>query len=266
MFTLCTEKSGGNRRFLIINEISVSECMDQNNGGGVQHQIKSKAGPLRTYQQAVLGSPSLFKLIVYELNECFITPLPGRIGQLLRSFFYPFIFQSYARSSKIGKNLTIYQPSKILVEAGVEVAENVTFNVKSGGEGIILQKGVKIGEKCILSCPGGTINIGRETKIGKNCRLGSLMGLKIGHNCRIGSNSYIIGAAHSYNSVDVPIIQQPLTCRGKTIIGSHVNIGTGVTIRDGIIIGDNAQIADDSLVLDNVPRDNFVKGVPAVRS
>jgi len=207
----------------------------------------------------------LYDLFFYEFIECCISPIPGKLGRFLRSFFYPALFQRCSRSVNIEKNLTIYQPSKICLSANVEIEESVTLNVKGSGQGIILKDKVKIEKETILSCPGGKIIIGEGTKIGQKCRLGSLLGLEIGQNCIVGKESYLIGAAHSYSSVDEPIIQQPLTCRGKTIIGDNVNIGSGVTIRDGIRIGNGATIANGSLVLIDVAGDTNVKGVPAVR-
>jgi len=239
--------------------------MTQNGRGGVQHELKKKDNPLKTYQRTVTGGLRLADLIMYEFIECCISPLPGKPGRFLRSFFYPAIFQRCSKSVKIDKNLTIYQPAKICLSAFVEIEESVTLNVKGSGEGIILRDKVKIGKATILSCPGGKIIIGEGTKIGQKCRLGSLLGLEIGQNCIVGKESYLIGAAHSYSSLDEPIIQQPLTCRGKTIIGDNVNIGSGVTIRDGIRISNGATIANGSLVLNDVAEETRVKGVPAVR-
>jgi acetyltransferase-like isoleucine patch superfamily enzyme len=233
--------------------------------GGVQQHLSRPGNALRKYQQTVTGVDSWFALVKYEFIECCVTPVPGCLGRVLRSVFYPFLFASCSCTAKIGKNLTLQQPAKISLEARVVIEDLVTLNVKGQGKGIILKEDVRVGAKTILSCPGGVIVIGAGTVIEPQCRLGSLKGLLVGHSCHIGQRTYLIGAAHAFDRLDVPIIQQPQTCRGETIIGDQVKIGCEVTILDGVRIGNRACIADGSLVLKDVPDDTSVQGVPAVQ-
>lgn len=233
--------------------------------GGVQRHLSRPGNVLRKYQQTVTGVDSWFALVKYELIECCVTPVPGCLGRFLRSVFYPFLLASCSCTAKIGKNLTLQQPAKISVAARVVIEDLVTLNVKGQGKGIILKEDVRVGAKTILSCPGGFIVIGTGTVIGPQCRLGSLKGLIVGHSCHIGERTYLIGAAHAFDRLDVPIILQPQTCRGETVIGDQVKIGCGVTILDGVRIGSRAHIAAGSLVLKDVPDDVSVQGVPAVQ-
>lgn len=237
----------------------------QETTGGVQHHLRRPGSAVRKYRQTVTGVESWLALVIYELIECCITPVPGRVGQLLRALLYPFIFASCSRKVKIGKDLTIHQPVKISLAAGVVIEDLVTLNVKGEGAGIVLNDDVRVGEGSILSCPGGTIVIGEGTVIERQCRLGSLQGLTIGKSCHIGERAYLIGAAHAFDRLDLPIVQQPQTCRGTTIIGDHVWIGRGVTIRDGVRVGDRAHIGEGSLVLQDVAASSWVQGVPAVQ-
>lgn len=233
--------------------------------GGVQHHLRRPGSAVRKYQQTVTGVDSWLALVIYELIECCVTPVPGRLGQILRACFYPLLFASCSRTVRIGKDLTIHQPAKISLAAGVVIEDFVTLNVKGNGAGIVLKNDVRVGEGTILSCPGGTIVIGEGTVIERRCRLGSLQGLTIGKSCHIGEGAYLIGAAHAFDRLDVPIIQQPQTCRGETILGDQVRIGRGVTIRDGVRVGSRAHIGDGSLVLQDVAESSFVQGVPAVQ-
>ena len=239
--------------------------MNGQEAGGVQQHLSRPGSALRKYQQTVTGGDSWLALVKYEFIECCVTPVPGCLGRFLRSVFYPFLFASCSCTAKIGKNLTLQQPSKISLAARVVIEDLVTLNVKGQGEGIIIKEDVRVGVKNILSCPGGLVIIGAGTIIESQCRLGSLKGLIIGHSCYIGPRAYLIGAAHAFDRLDIPIIQQPQTCRGETIIGDHVKIGSGVTILDGVRIGNRAYIADGSLVLNDVPDDVSVQGVPAVQ-
>lgn len=230
----------------------------------IQKKLSRPGNPVRKYQQAVVGVDSWFLFVLYELIECCITPVPSIIGRFLRSFFYPYIFNFFSRTGKIGRDITIHQPCKISIFDGVVIKDNVTLKVKGEGKGIILQENVFVGEKSIISCSGGIINIGIQTRVDKECRLGTFKGLRIGNNCQVGNQTYITGAGHAYSRLDLPMIQQDKVCRGETIIGDHVIIGARVTILDGVKIGDYAQIADDSLVLHDVAPCSFAKGVPAV--
>ena len=233
--------------------------------GGVQQHLSRPGNSLRKYQHTVTGVDSWIALVKYEFIECCVTPVPGCLGRFLRSVFYPFLFASCSCTAKIGKNLTLQQPAKISLAARVVIEDFVTLNVKGQGKGIILKEDVRVGAKTILSCPGGVIVVGAGTVIEPQCRLGSLKGLLVGHSCHIGQRTYLIGAAHAFDRLDVPIIQQPQTCRGETIIGDQVKIGCEVTILDGVRIGNRVCIADGSLVLKDVPDDISVQGVPAVQ-
>lgn len=230
----------------------------------MQKTFRSGKGSLHAYQVTVTGSTSLGRLLVHEFVQCCITPIPGKAGSVLRSLFYPLIFKCFAWSAVTGRDLTLYQPGKIRVAPHVVIEDEVSFNVKSKGSGITVGRGVYIGKCTILSCPGGEIIIDEDSMIGENCRLGSLLGLEIGKGCQIGRGSYIIGAAHAYDCVDTPIMKQPLTCRGKTIIADKVRIGDNVTIRDGVTINRGAHIADGALVLGDVLENTVMQGVPAV--
>jgi len=238
--------------------------MNTEETGDMQKTLKRGKGTLCAYQIAVTGRASLGLLLLHELIQCCVTPIPGKAGSVLRSLFYPLVFKNFARSAVTGKDLSLYQPGKIRVAAHAIIEEGVSFNVKRRGVGITVGKAVHIGKFTILSCPGGQIIIEDGSVIGANCRLGSLLGLEIGKGCFIGRGSYVIGAAHAYKSVDIPITKQPLTCRGKTIIADEVRIGNNVTIRDGVTINKGARIGDGALVLRDVAEKTVVQGVPAV--
>lgn len=71
---------------------------------------------------------------------------------------------------------------------------------------------------------------------------------KLGSYCILGPNC-IIGTKKS--STDVPII------------GDNVGICMGAKIYGSIVIGDNVIVAPNSVVIQDVPADSIVSGVPA---
>ncbi len=217
--------------------------------------------PLGKYQQTMVGSTGILALIVYELFEMFVTPVPGNIGLLLRRCLYPYFFASCAGNLKSGKNISAARPNSIYIGENVSIGERVSLSVKKSGGVIRLDDDSLLGAETVISCNGGEVRIGAGSQVQKHCRLGSMLGLQIGKNCHIGSFTYIIGGAHAFDRVDIPIIDQPLACRGETIIADNVHIGERVTIRDGLRIGNGACVENDSLVLHDVPAGKRVSGV-----
>ena len=71
----------------------------------------------------------------------------------------------------------------------------------------------------------------------------------IGENCSIGPGT-IIGT-RGLGSTDVPVI------------GDNVYIGTGAKVLGGIRIGNNVRIGANAVVLEDVPDDCTVVGIPA---
>lgn len=70
----------------------------------------------------------------------------------------------------------------------------------------------------------------------------------IGERCVIGQNVTIGGKSKVY---EVPVI------------GNHVYIGAGAKILGGIVIGDDVLIGANSVVVNSVPSNCVVAGVPA---
>ncbi len=228
----------------------------------VRH-LGDKGSALKKYQHTVTGSENFFHFLMFELIETLITPLPGKPGEFLRSIFFPFLFKTCSRKAKFGRDISLTRPQGIHIDQGVYIGDSVTLNIKGPQATIKIEKDSTIGERTILSCLGNKLHIGKETEIGQGCRLGSYEGLFIGQRCHIGNASYIIGAAHAFKDQDIPIIEQPVSCRGKTVIEDEVWIGNEVTIRDGVTIGKGASVAEGSLVLRDIEPGQHVAGAPA---
>jgi acetyltransferase-like isoleucine patch superfamily enzyme len=47
-------------------------------------------------------------------------------------------------------------------------------------------------------------------------------------------------------------MEQPLTCRGKTVIGDNVTIGRRATLLDGVAVENHVVIAPNALVNKNL--------------
>ncbi|RWX50056.1 transferase hexapeptide (six repeat-containing protein) [Candidatus Electrothrix marina] len=215
------------------------------------------------YRRAVVGNNGLFYLFTYEVVGFFILPLPGKAGSWLRRFLLPCIIGKTGKRISIEANCTLRNGSEISIGTSACIEKNVTLDVKPGADGLSIGDRVHLGRMTVFNCNGGGIEIGDDSKIGNFCRFGSLRGLMIGKHCRIGNRCCFSGASHAFARLDIPIMQQPLTCKGAIVVGDHVTIGEEVTILDGVTIGNNVTILDGSLVNKNIADGRTAAGVPA---
>lgn len=231
--------------------------------GSIQKKLSAPKSAYKKYRLSVTGNTALKDFIVYELLNLFIMPFPGTVGLCLRQRTYKLILQHLGRGARLEKDITLRRPQQIKMGNGVRICAGSVLDVKDNDGTIELGNHVSIGEKTIFNCIRGDLHVAEGTRIGKHARLGSLQGLTIGKQCVIGDYVYLSGAAHAFDDQKLPIIEQPLTCRGTTIIGDHVIIGEGTTISDGVHIGNNAEIASGSFVHRNIPAGAYAVGVPA---
>ena len=228
----------------------------------IQQQL-SQSGSLQKYRSIVIGNKGAITFLLYEFLTTIICPLPGSLGIYARRFFMPLLFNRFDCKIIMKQNVAFRRPHQIRIGNNVILENGVTIDVKSNSGAIEINDDVHIGKNTILSCLGGSIIIGKGTCIGKNCRLGSLKGLTIGQHSKIDDFVCIVGAGHAYSSHDLPIIQQPLTCKGPTIIEDYVDIEKEVTVLDGVHIDQKAKIIANSLVNNNIASNCKAGGVPA---
>lgn len=112
------------------------------------------------------------------------------------------------------------------------------------------QKGVKIGENCILRSPGSTridtqrpelITIGNDVDMNKNFQI-----LTHDWGSRVFRGKY-----HDF-----------LNSTGQVVIGDNIYFGTDVIVLGGVRIGNNCIIGAGSLVTKDIPDNSVATGVP----
>jgi acetyltransferase-like isoleucine patch superfamily enzyme len=104
--------------------------------------------------------------------------------------------------------------------------------------------------------PGGTISVGEDTFINEGASVVAFHDIRIGRNCRIGELVGIFDTDHHAVDSVSPVRFAPVT------IGDNVWIGRAAMILPGVTIGDNAVVASGSVVTSDVPRDTLVAGNP----
>jgi serine O-acetyltransferase len=100
------------------------------------------------------------------------------------------------------------------------------------------------------------IEIHPAAKLGRRLVIDHGMGVVIGETAEIGDDCYL------YHQVTLGVAR---TSRGKRhpTIGNNVVIGAGAKVLGPITVGDNASVGSNAVVVDHVPADTTVVGVPA---
>ena len=104
--------------------------------------------------------------------------------------------------------------------------------------------------------------IGNRVYIGRLFHAVSVNSLVIEDDVLIADKVYISDNTHDFDSVDIPILRQPVSFKGKVVIRKGAWIGEGVSILSSSI-GKNSVVAAHSVVLKDVPDYCVVAGIPA---
>jgi acetyltransferase-like isoleucine patch superfamily enzyme len=114
----------------------------------------------------------------------------------------------------------------------------------------------------VIQAAGGNISIGSHTIIGDFCSLYGQGGLIIGDKVMIASGCRIIPNQHTFENIDLPIIDQHCKSSGISI-QDGVWMGSNAIVLDGVHIGQGAIIGAGSVVTHSIPAFSIAVGVPA---
>jgi acetyltransferase-like isoleucine patch superfamily enzyme len=240
------------------------DMAEESNKESIQKQLSHcPTGMLDKYRSTMVGNRGNCALLFHEVIGFFFMPIQSSFGAWLRKRMVRLLVGQLGQSVRIGANCAIRNGKQIFIGDHVSIGDEVTLAVRPGKNKLILGDHLTIGSRVIFNCAGGEINVGEGTTIESYCRLGSLQGLTIGYNCRIGKEGCVVGAGHTADDLEKPIIDQPVNCSGPNFIGDFVSIGERVTILDGVRIGSHVKIHADSMVNRDIPDGCTVTGVPA---
>lgn len=240
--------------------------MEERNTTELQSQLlESHGSALDKYIELNVGRKGLWALMNYELASAFLDPMPGALGYLLRGKIYPRYLGSVGAKLVLGSNVCVRHPKRIHLGTGVIVDNNCVLDAKGKSEdGISLGDHVVIGRNTILSCKGGRIRIDDNSNISANCMLLSESELSIGKNVLVAGMAYIVaGGNHGTERTDIPIIRQPMVCKGGIRIEDNCWLGANVTVLDGVTIGRDSIIGAGATVTSDIPEYSIAIGTPA---
>ena len=117
--------------------------------------------------------------------------------------------------------------------------------------GAIIREQVEIGKNAVIMM-GAVINIGAVIGEGTMIDMGAILGGRatVGKNCHIGAGAVLAGVIEPASAVPV-------------VIEDGVLVGANAVVVEGVHVGKNAVVAAGSVVLEDVPENAVVAGVPA---
>jgi acetyltransferase-like isoleucine patch superfamily enzyme len=231
---------------------------------GIQDAVSGTGkSSLRKYQDLVVGSRSLARLLLYELVVLVASWVPGALGLALRKVFYPLFLGSVGRGCAFGHGVVLRHPHKIRLGQGVVVDDLVVLDAKgTTNGGITLGDGVFVGRGSILSCKNGDIVLGDRVNIGFHAEIFSGSRVEVGKDGLLAAYTYLVGGGHEFERGDVAVLEQARTSRGITL-GDNVWLGAGARVLDGCTLGRGVVVGAGAVVTSDLPDGSVAVGVPA---
>jgi len=223
----------------------------------------SRSSALAKYQDLVVGSRSLARLILHETVVLFTSWVPGALGLVLRRVAYPWLLGSVGRNVTFGHGVELRHPHKVHLGDDVVVDDLVVLDAKgTSNRGIQVGNGVFLGRGTILSCKDGDITLGDHVNIGFHSEIFSGSSVTVGRHGLFAAYTYLVGGGHEFARADVPVLEQERRSRGITL-GEDVWLGAGAKVMDGVTIGDHVVVGAGAVVTDDLPAGVVALGVPA---
>lgn len=157
----------------------------------------------------------------------------------------------------LGKNCLIGKHVRFINAKGVSIGNNVSIGPNSFFGPVYKYEGEYLGL-------GDTkIEIGDGTIIGKHNSFAAVNKVKVGKNVLFAGYVHITDHNHGYQNIHIPIMKQPLFCKGPVIIEDNCWLGYGCEILSGVHIGTHSIVAARAVVTKDVPAYSIVAGNPA---
>ncbi len=218
---------------------------------------------LAKYQDLVVGSRSLARLVLHELVVTLTSWVPGALGLVLRRTAYRWLLGEVGRNVTFGQNVVLRHPHKIRIGDDVVVDDLVVLDAKGErNSGISIGNGVFLGRGTILSCKDGDIELHDHVNIGFMSEVFSGSRVVVGRNGLFAAYTYLVGGGHQFERAETPVLEQGRSSLGITL-DENVWLGTGAKVLDGVRIGRNVVVGANAVVNTDLPDSVVAAGVPA---
>lgn len=126
--------------------------------------------------------------------------------------------------------------------------KNINARIEPGA---LIRDQVEIGDGAVIMM-GAIINIGAVIGEGTMIDMGAVLGGRatVGKHCHIGAGAVLAGVIEPASATPV-------------VVEDNVLIGANAVVIEGCRIGENSVVAAGSIVIEDVPANSVVAGVPA---
>jgi acetyltransferase-like isoleucine patch superfamily enzyme len=181
---------------------------------------------------------------------------PGALAQAWQ------LFEQFALSrSDLGQRMRRAALRALLCALGEGAQVGVGVSIRHP-ETFVIGEGLFLGDQAILQGRhDGSCTIGARVWIGPQSFLDA-RALTIGDRVGIGPGVRLVGAQHSGEPFDQPVIATDQEV-GPIVVQSGADIGAGAVILGGVTVGEGAIVGAGAVVTRDVPPRAVVAGVPA---
>ena len=222
---------------------------------------------LSRYQDVMVGQRSLSATLYYEWCS-WLSILPGAVGMVLRKIFWPRLFGSCGKGVLFGQNIILRHPKRIHLGNHVVISDGCILDARTDtSENVIqIREDVILSNNVMISCKGGTAEIGARTGIGTQTVLHSVSGcpVMIGDDVMIGPQCYLVGGSnYNIGRTDIPMWQQGIKPDNGVKLENDIWIGAKVCVLGGVLINKGSVVAAGAVVTRAIPEYSITMGVPA---
>jgi acetyltransferase-like isoleucine patch superfamily enzyme len=230
----------------------------------IQQTIRDpRRSALGKYQDLVVGSRSIARLLLHEAVVTATSWVPGALGLFLRRICYRWLLGSVGHNVTFGHSVVLRHPAKIRLGDDVVVDDLVVLDAKGEtNRGITVGNGVFLGRGTILSCKDGDIELGDHVNIGFYSEIFSGSSVTVGAHGLFAAYTYLVGGGHEFDRPGVPVVEQARRSKGITL-GENVWLGAGAKVMDGVRIGRDVVVGAGAIVTEDLPDRVVAVGVPA---
>ncbi len=200
------------------------------------------------------------------------------IKKLMLDYGVTFIDPSTAyvsESAEIGRDTIIYP--NVTIEGRTEIGEGCIIRSGTRISNSRIGRNVEILDNCLITdseisddCVIGPMaHLRGETKLERKAKIGNFVEIKKTIFCEGSKANHLTNLGDATVGTDTNIGAGTITCNydGKqkhpTFIGNNVKIGSDTMLVAPIKVGDNAITGAGSVVIEDIPPDSLVVGVPA---
>ncbi|MDX6616972.1 MAG: hypothetical protein QOD60_2063 [Solirubrobacterales bacterium] len=188
---------------------------------------------------------------------------------MIRAPMLRFLARNRMLTPKYARLLGRYARRRLFSAAGwrwrtdgpVFFGKKLQLQIRKGAE-IRFGRFTWIGDGTKIRCHEGFVEIGAKTVMGQECTISAYRHVRIGEQCVIADRAMFIDFDHSVADVEKPVREQGIYMRDVDV-GANVWIGYNACVLRGVTVGDNSVIGANAVVVDDVPANAVVGGVPA---